>query len=170
MPGKIKDKQRKYPFFFGVYYGLVWRIPQLIVGGLRTAGSLGLQGCDAQRKIQFHNALTRQSLRYGFRFAIGLPVDPNTVRRIWTALPPEAQEYPVNWAKQEIGAFLGGSITSYLVARRLRIYFPKVLLGPSLFILSCQGALGFIWRDWWHGGPPPPPPPVGGGGGKLIKI
>ena len=168
--GNLGNNQHQYPFFAGIYYGALWRIPNLIVGAFRTAGNLGLQGPDVQQQIQNHNWFTCRAMEYGYRYALGAPVDMDTINRVWQALPAHVQEAPVNWAQQQIGQAIGGAIPNYFIAQGLMKYLPKKVVTPAMIIISCQGMLGFLWRDAWGDGPPPPPPPAGGGADAPLLI
>jgi hypothetical protein len=164
----FSGKYGKFPFFTGVFYGTIYRPPQLIVGALRSGGSLGLFGTNVQDQIAYHNWLTYQAARYGIRLAWGLPVDPHIVRRIWDALPEEAHDNTIEWGKFQVGQFTGGMVASRIISKQLMRYFPKKYVAPSVLFLSCYGAMGLMWRDWWDRGPPPPPPTGGSGGGGIM--
>ncbi|GMU01507.1 hypothetical protein KH5H1_56270 [Corallococcus caeni] len=161
------EKKKQYPFFWGIYYGLASKPPQLFVGGLRTLGQLGLQGPQQQQVIQYHNLLTARAIKAGLRYASGLNVDPTIVTTLWNALPPEAQQNTLDWGQQQVGQLIGGSAFSWVLGKGLVKYLPKKIVTPALFFLSCQGAMGLFWKDGWDKGPPPPPPGVGGGGREI---
>jgi len=159
-----RDRQKKYPFFWGVYTGAIGRPPQLLNGSIRTASNLGLNGEAAQNEVVFQNQVTRQAVRHGFNYLFWQQPDPMSLIPIWQHLPKPAQDNIVDWGYGKTGEVVGGGIVSSAISKQLTKAIPKRVLFPIMFTFSCQGAMAALW----HRDDGPPPPPTGGGGSGIM--